>query len=118
MNEADFWSSLEYRVTREMYELEECRRLGLWCDGFLPQHSLLGKAQRTVKGGVWIGIGPKEQKLWSFELFTLKSYRKFEDLNWQELLPPDHTTEWLVVFREQERLELWPAKARTVSGAT
>ena len=116
MNEADFWSRLEYRVTREMSELADCRRLGLWCDGFLPQHFLLGKIQRAVKGGVWIGIGPKEQKLWSFELFTPQSYRKVEDLSWGELLPPDGVTEWLAVFFEQERIELWPAKARRVSG--
>ena len=112
MNETDFWSRLEYRVTREMDGLEDCRRRGLWCDGFLPQHSLLGDIKRSIKGSVWIGFGSKEQKSWAFELFTPRSFRRIDELDWQELLPPDDVTAWLGVFFEQERLELWPARAQ------
>lgn len=115
MDEAQFWVSLEYRVCREMEGLEDCRRLGLWCDGFSPYDWLRGGTHRSLRGGVWIGEGPRNQELWSFELFVPNGFEEIGEIDWRDLLPADDVTGWLAVDADERRLEIWPSKAVSVS---
>jgi hypothetical protein len=38
--ERQFWTALEFRVCDEMRRLPVPRKLGLWCDGFIPRAAL------------------------------------------------------------------------------
>ena len=118
MDEAEFWNSLEYRVTREMEGLEECRQRGLWCDGFSPHEWADGGLHRSLRGSVWIGQGSSGQELWSFELFVSEGFNDIEEINWRDLLPPDDLTGWLSVNTREQRLEIWPSRAFSISDAT
>jgi hypothetical protein len=64
--ERQFWSSLEYRVSREMSGIEECRKVGLWCDGLVPEEYALDSTPASISGRTWIGSGRRQQEQWTF----------------------------------------------------
>ena len=104
--ERQFWSGLEFRVSREMQSQPSCRRLGLWCDGFIPEHYLLDRVPHRITGVAWIGIGSRHQEKWSFSLvlpFLASSHGK---INWAALLPPPEANGWLVIAPEKKEIEV------------
>jgi hypothetical protein len=104
--ERQFWTSLEFHVSREMQKQPICRRLGLWCDGFIPEHYLLNLVPRRVTGVVWIGTGPQRQEKWKFSLMLPFSASGRADITWSDLLPASEANGWLVIALEKKEIEV------------
>jgi hypothetical protein len=109
LKESDFWSQLEYRVCHELDEIEECRRKGFWCDGFIPENYVLDDPFPYISGRVWIGIGSLNQQEWEFTLFLSKSAEGSDKITWSELLPPNNLTQWIEVDFKSKRLNMEPS---------
>ena len=106
MDEDDFWLALEFRVCGEMDGIEEFRREGMWCDGFSPWFYALDRVPGEITGRVWIGFGSRTQEEWEFKLILHSAYASPKAIPWENLLPPDDVTEWLVVERAKKRRRL------------
>lgn len=110
MDETDYWVDLEYRVTREMAGVEECRRRGMWCDGLDAQFFDFDASPRRIMGRVWVGL-PRDQEAWSFELLLPDTVASRDDIRWSELLPAEDVTRWLTVDHEGKHLVVAPGEA-------
>ena len=110
MIEAEYWLDLEMRVTAEFAGIDECRRLGLWCDGFIPDAYHLQEAQARVEGTAWICAG-EEQQPWRFTLLLPHGVPSLEAIDWAALLPGDDVTRWLHLDFERRHLEMEPGVA-------
>lgn len=106
-SEDDYWTELEMRVTREFSSDEECRRLGLWCDGFLPNRYDLGGSTPTIEGDVWICSGT-EQQSWAFCLVVPVSVLRDGQVEWHRLRLPDDTTDRIELDMPGRRLKISP----------
>jgi hypothetical protein len=115
MDETEFWSRLEFRVCREMESIEECGRQGLWCDGFIPEHYGLDGSPASITGRVWIGFGARIQEKWQFRLILGSSPGSPRKIQWAELLPAAELTGWLAVNTQDKRIELEPARGRSIT---
>ena len=110
MDEASFWSALEYRVCREMAGVDACARLGMWCDGFIVHAVDLSACPKRVFGRAWIGVG-RHQEPWTFELLLPDTIARPEEIHWSELLPAEDVTQWLTVDCEGRHLVVAPGDA-------
>ena len=111
MTEPKFWAHLEQRVCREFDGLEEYRRRGLWCDGFVPKEYSLESKTAHVSGHVWIGIGPREHEKWEFTLHMTGPVADREGIPWSDLLPPEEVTGWMKVDAAGRRMAIEPGSA-------
>ncbi len=112
MNEEDFWSSLEYRICREINGIKELHPYGLWCDGFLPNTHSLTSSTPFISGTTWMGTGPRKQEEWEFKLLLPHPIQKKSQIPWEDLLPPDDKTKWLSLDIENKHLEVAPGEAQ------
>lgn len=103
VDEADCWDALEDRVTREMDGVDECRRVGMWCDGFIAHTVDLDASPGRICGQA-CGLGPRSQEAWMFELLLPVSAASRDEIRWSELLPPEHVTQWLSVDHRRKHL--------------
>lgn len=108
-SEADFWSALAHRVSRELAGFEDATLRANWCDGLLPEHYEFQAAEPCIRGRAF--CGPTGQEHWTFSLLTGEPGRSGSDLNWRELLPPDDVTGWLSVHLERRSLIIDPTSA-------
>ena len=111
MLEGDYWSALEFRVSREMSGIAACRARGLWCDGFVPADYEISAQPPVIRGSVWIGLGAGSQEQWGFTLILPRSFSERDPIDWSQLLPADDVTGWLSVELDARRLEVDPAAA-------
>ncbi len=111
MNESDFWSHLEYRVTREMAGSEECRRLGLWCDGMWGRWYWPQKNPPRVDASAVI-CSRNVQETWDATLFLTAQYEHTEEINWANQLPLAGATGWLAIDAECKRLHMRPSNGK------
>lgn len=111
MNEESYWPALEYRVSREMSESREWASRGLWCDGFLAEGVDVEAHRCQVWGRTWIGLGPRTQEEWTFDLLVPQRVESREDIAWSDLLPPEGISSWLLIDLERRHLTLDPARA-------
>ena len=102
---------MEFRVCRELDGIPACQKLGLWCDGFIPQTYKVTRRKPHVHGTVWIGIGPLDQEEWEFTLLLGQACDCPEQIPWAELLPPENRTKWLTVDLEKKQLVIEPRRA-------
>lgn len=110
MDEAEYWSSLEYRVCREFDGIEQCRALRLWCDGFIPfQYELDGELP-SIRGVAWICPGQDQQR-WEFTLRLNQQPASREDIVWDALLPAEGVTQWLALDFRAKHIEMVPGEA-------
>lgn len=110
MNESDYWSQLEFRLTREFEGIEQCRRLGLWCDGFIPHSYDLAATRPCIHGVAWICPGQDQQK-WRFTLVLDGSPDSRENIEWSKQLPPENVTRWMVLDFDRRFIEVEPGVA-------
>lgn len=110
MDEAEYWKNLEHRVSREFAGIPECRRLGLWCDGFIPSEYKLDSRPQWIRGIAWICPGQDQQR-WEFTLRLHQQPRERKDIDWTALLPAEGMTRWLTVDFRAQRIELDPGAA-------
>jgi hypothetical protein len=99
-----FWAGLEFRVSREMEKHPICRRLRLWCDGFIPEDYLLDRVPGRITGIVWIGDGRQER--WKFSLILPFSASGRADITWSDLLPASDANGWLLIDLEKKEMEV------------
>jgi hypothetical protein len=104
--ERQFWIGLEFRVSREMEKLPVSRRLGPWCDGFIPHDYLFDCVPSRITGVVWIGVGSRRQEAWNFSLVLPFAVSGRADITWSALLPASEADGWLVIAPEKKELEV------------
>jgi len=104
--ERQFWIGLEFRVSNEMEVQPICKRLRLWCDGFIPERYLLDRVPSRITGAVWIGVGRWRQEAWNFSLVSPFPVSDRADITWLDLLPASEAHGWLVVAPEKKEIEV------------
>jgi len=118
MDEASYWEHLEFRVCAELAGIEECRRRGLWCDGFIPGQFDLKGDPPCIRGTAWVCPG-EQQEAWDFTLLLGKPRANRDAIPWAALLPPDGVTKWLRLDFAKRQIEIDPGGAvRDGSGQT
>ena len=113
MNEKDFWSKLEYRLSRELAGLAIKRQGTLWCDGIAPTAVLGTDSPPRIEGEAWVGV--RDLSLWRFTLFLPRPVSSRDEIRWNDLLPPEDHTYWLAIDVDRRILQMEPATARAWS---
>jgi len=110
LKERDFWSALEFRVTRELAGLPRKHRGALWCDGFAPAAYWLSDQTPRIEGDAWIGYDNTE--VWRFTLLLPGPLRSRDEVNWESLLPLENVTCWLAMDEPRRILQIEPTAAK------
>jgi hypothetical protein len=111
MDESDFWDHLEYRVCHEIEGIREPSLRRYWCDGFIPVRYQLDEPFPHISGRVWMGVGPRCQEEWEFDLLLAGPVESRENIVWSALLPTPNATRWLTIDPNGKRLVVEPAVA-------
>lgn len=107
MTEAEFWTALEFRVSRALEELADNRLRFLWCDGFFPD-------DRQPNGDSMVGytlISENDGKTFEryrFRLWLSAASQTEAGTNWDTAIPALSSTGWLRVDRDQKTIEVRP----------
>ena len=95
MTEDEFWSSLEYRICRELKGMDDKALRSMWCDGIRGHVVRPESGPAHIGGSIWIGDdGQTEMQ------FTMALPEKFpvdDCVPWDDILPPENVTAWLAV---------------------
>lgn len=110
LDEAGFWEALEYRVSHALAGVEECARLGMWCDGFIAHAFELEASPKRIFGQAWVCFGSRQER-WTFELLLPDDVERPDAIVWSTLLPAATATCWLTIDREGKHLVVAPADA-------
>ena len=62
----EFWTRLEYDVSRWLGGSDDKTLRRFWIDGFLPESATDTKRGADVEGMAWVGIGGSEQYQYRF----------------------------------------------------
>lgn len=109
MDEADFWSRLEYRITREFGGFEDRQLRFCWCDGLVAEEYELHGSQPCVRGRAW--CGPSGQERWAFTLLLDRGVDARDMIDWSRLLPADDVTGWLTPELQDKTMKIDPSSA-------
>ena len=107
MTERDFWTTLEFRVSREIQRPRDNRLRFLFCDGFIPDDvqpsddAIVGRAFISEDDG-------RSFPDYRFRLWLSASVRGSSGVNWDALLPPESSHDWLTIDRDQKYIEMRP----------
>ena len=108
MTEAEFWTDLEYRVTRELAQQTDTRLRFLWCDGFVPDY--VQPNDGFVVGFAFISEDDgRTFERYRFRLKLDPQVRQPHGVDWSAVLPESLTSRhWLLVNRDEKRIEIEP----------
>lgn len=109
MNEADFWRSLEYRITREFAGFEDRDLRVNWCDGLVADEYDLHGAQPLIRGHAW--CGPTGQERWAFTLLLDPALDARHEIDWATVLPGEQVTGWLTPDPQRRAMKIDPSSA-------
>lgn len=115
MSEKDFWSDLEHRLSRELAGLAIKHKGTLWCDGIAPTAILGTDSPPRIEGEAWIGTASNDLPPWRFTLFLPVPVNSRDEINWNELLPPEHQTYWVAIDAQRRILQIEPTAAKAWS---
>lgn len=107
MTEAEFWTALEFRVSRALGELADNRLRFLWCDGFFPDDvqpnddSVTGYALISEDDG-------KTFERYRFRLWVSQGGECEGGIDWEAVIPLEPARDWLRVDRDHKSLEMRP----------
>ena len=107
MTESEFWTALEFRVSRALRTLTDNRVRFLWCDGFVPDdqqpsgNSVVGYALISEDDG-------KSFEHYRFRLWLPRERHREGGIDWEAVIPPEPSADWLDVDRERKFLEIRP----------
>lgn len=110
MDEREYWSSLEFRVCRELEGLRRKHRGTLWCDGFAPGAYFLSDPTPRIEGITWIGYTANTDE-WRFTLYLPGPVATRDAIEWNSLLPAENVTCWLAIDEPRRRLQIEPSAA-------
>jgi hypothetical protein len=105
MDEATFWTELEFRVCAEFAGLADRKLRYYWCDGFTVQDYFLEDGEPRIVGRASIGNGAEYEE-WQFTFFLSAAFSSREEIQWEVLLPPENETKWLAVDPEYKRMQI------------
>lgn len=105
----EFWSALEYRVTREFRGFAERDLRYYSCDGLIPDEYDFEAAAPCIRGVAY--CGPTGQERWRFVLFVGAGVRSPADIDGKRLVPTDDVTGWLSVHQHDRMLVIDPESA-------
>lgn len=111
MDEAEYWTRLEYRICRELAGMRAGGLRDWWCDGFVPE--TLDEGRGVFSGRVWMGRGGRDQEVWDFTLMLGAVPGAGERIDWASLLPGEDVTGWLSMDFNQKAMKIEPGGART-----
>src|SRR5258705_13972772 len=106
MTETEFWTELEFLVSRTLAELANNRLRFLWCDGFFPDDvqpsddSVIGYALISEDDG-------KTFERYRFRLWLSPRSHVEGRIDWDAVLPPHQAPDWLRVDREHRSIEMF-----------
>jgi hypothetical protein len=109
VDEADFWSRLEYRISREFAGFEDRRLRAIWCDGLVADEYEPDGARPCIRGRAWCGPGGQER--WTFTLLLGSAVDDRNTVDWSALLPADDVTGWLIPEPHEETMTIDPSSA-------
>jgi hypothetical protein len=109
VDEEDFWSRLEFRITRELSGFEDRQLRACWCDGLVADEYELHGAQPRIRGRAW--CGPSGQERWTFTLLLDRAVGNRDLIDWSTLLPADDVTGWLIPEPQAETMTIDPSSA-------
>jgi hypothetical protein len=109
VNEQEYWSALEFRVSGEFAGMPKKHRGALWCDGFAPGAYLVSDEQPRIEGEAWIGYD--NTTIWKITLFLNAPLRSRDDIDWDSLLPAAGMTRWLAIDERRQVLQIEPSAA-------
>lgn len=109
MDEADYWSRLEYRITREFAGFEDRHLRANWCDGLVADDYELHGAEPCIRGRAW--CGPSGQERWTFSLLLGPAVDAHHEIDWSTLLPGENVTGWLTPDTELRTMKIDPSSA-------
>jgi hypothetical protein len=110
VDEREYWSSLEFRVCRELDGMRRKHRGTLWCDGFAPGAYFLSDPIPRIEGITWIGYDANTDE-WRFTLYLTRPVATRDDIEWDSLLPAENVTCWLAIDEPGRRLQIEPSAA-------
>src|SRR5262245_39696341 len=105
MTEAEFWTALEFRVSREIQGLSDNRLRFLFCDGFVPDdvqptaNAIVGRAFVSEDDG-------RSFPDYRFRVSLSGRVSGPSGVSWDALLPPDSSHDWLTIDRERKFIEM------------
>ncbi len=112
MTEDEFWSSLEYRICRELRGMDDKVLRRMWCDG-IRGHIVRPQTGPThLSGTIWIGDGGQTEMQLTMALP--------EDISvdncvpWSDIFPPENLTAWLSVDAQRKRVAIDLSKAEPI----
>jgi hypothetical protein len=107
VDEAEFWSRLEFRICGEFAGFGDRALRHLWCDGLEPYEFHLDGAEPTITGRAYCGSTGQER--WTFVLVLPPgTARTRKAIDWARLLPPVDVTQWLSPHPRVKRLVIDP----------
>lgn len=110
MTEDEFWNALEHRLCREFRGMAVPGLSALWCDGIRGEGFLYDDSLPRIIGFAWICQGDHQER-WRMELLLPPTRTKYEEIDWEALLPADNMTCWLACDRQKKYLQLEPSAA-------
>ena len=105
MDEASFWSKLEWRICGEFAGMADGHMMNFWCDGMAPYAWYLEDSTLRIAGIAWIA-SQCEYGEWEFTLFLPGPIASREEINWETLLPAENVTRWLAFDPEHKRIQI------------
>jgi hypothetical protein len=106
VDEPEFWTRLEYRISAELARSAERGLRYYWCDGLVPDGYDLDGAEPRISGLAW--CGPSGQEPWRFTLLTGRQATSRDQVNWLALLPGDRLAGWLRPDPQNKTLRIDP----------
>jgi len=110
MEEAEFWSCLEYRLCDEFRGMTQGHLSEYGCDGISAAAYFVTEQRPRILGYAWI-CSRKSYKEWKFELLLPHRVKSREHIDWAALLPADDMTKWLAVDLERQFIQIEPGAA-------
>jgi hypothetical protein len=102
MTEREFWTALEFRVSREIASFRDNKLRFLFCDGFIPDDDQPN--DHVIAGDAFISGDDRTHSRYRFRSFVPPSGP--EGPRWDSLLPADEHHDWLTVDRDEQWIEM------------
>jgi hypothetical protein len=107
MTEAEFWTNLEYRLSRELASLSDKRLRFLTCDGVFPDNNQVDPHVRTGRAVISEDNGRTFQE-YRFTLSVPLKAHRHSHVDWSMVLPGDEVHDWLDIDRGRRAIEIRP----------
>jgi hypothetical protein len=107
------WSDLEYRICREVRGFKEHEWRGWWCDGVVVRFRREDDGCIRLMGIIW--AGKDGQIPMDLEIRLPSHITCEEQLEWDELLPPEDLTGWLWIDVKKKRVVIDTSKGERIT---